>query len=298
MIIVTHEMSFARDVADQVIFMDGGVVVEEGTPEAVFGNPQQERTRQFLEKYRGIDPKEKSPVVGPEAIFADTKERAPGKALSLSVRSKLHSIHRPQVHRARHGQPLELPALGDGGDLQGSPRLAEGPGLAAFPAAQGLQGRRLPPPAAHRRGWVRAASWAVHRAVSGSGPGSPRPAGRLRGAPSPGPGPGGRGPRRPPRAARPPFAAPTPPRGRGGGPPAPLAGLHLGRGKSRVALAGEGIDLGGEGLRPPVSLHRHLALPADLPGHGEGEGGLGWRDLPPQTAAAASTRTTPPGWGR
>ena len=53
MIIVTHEMTFARDVADQVIFMDGGVVVEEGTPEAVFGNPQQERTRQFLEKYRG-----------------------------------------------------------------------------------------------------------------------------------------------------------------------------------------------------------------------------------------------------
>ena len=53
MIIVTHEMSFARDVADPVIFMDGGVVVEEGTPEAVFGNPQQERTRQFLEKYRG-----------------------------------------------------------------------------------------------------------------------------------------------------------------------------------------------------------------------------------------------------
>ena len=53
MIIVTHEMSFARDVADQVIFMDGGVVVEEGTPEAVFGNPQQERTRQFLEKSRG-----------------------------------------------------------------------------------------------------------------------------------------------------------------------------------------------------------------------------------------------------
>ena len=40
-------------VRDQVIFMDGGVVVEEGTPEAVFGNPQQERTRQFLEKYRG-----------------------------------------------------------------------------------------------------------------------------------------------------------------------------------------------------------------------------------------------------
>ena len=51
LLVVTHEMSFARDVADQVIFMDGGVVVEEGTPEAVFGNPQQERTRQFLSRY-------------------------------------------------------------------------------------------------------------------------------------------------------------------------------------------------------------------------------------------------------
>ena len=53
MIIVTHEMSFARTVADHVLFMDGGVVVEEGTPEEVFGHPQQARTRQFLEKYKG-----------------------------------------------------------------------------------------------------------------------------------------------------------------------------------------------------------------------------------------------------
>ncbi len=53
MIIVTHEMSFARDVADRVIFMDGGVVVEEGPPSEVFGNPQQARTRQFLDKYNG-----------------------------------------------------------------------------------------------------------------------------------------------------------------------------------------------------------------------------------------------------
>ena len=51
MIIVTHEMSFARDVSDQVIFMDGGVIVEQGPPEAVFGNPRQERTRQFLSSY-------------------------------------------------------------------------------------------------------------------------------------------------------------------------------------------------------------------------------------------------------
>lgn len=53
MIIVTHEMEFARDVADQVMFMDGGVVVEEGPPSQVFGNPRQPRTRQFLEKFTG-----------------------------------------------------------------------------------------------------------------------------------------------------------------------------------------------------------------------------------------------------
>ena len=48
MIIVTHEMEFARDVADQVMFMDGGVVVEEGPPSEVFGNSQSSKTRQFL----------------------------------------------------------------------------------------------------------------------------------------------------------------------------------------------------------------------------------------------------------
>lgn len=53
MIIVTHEMSFARDVADQVLFMDGGVVVEQGTPQEVFYHPQQERTKQFLDKFNG-----------------------------------------------------------------------------------------------------------------------------------------------------------------------------------------------------------------------------------------------------
>lgn len=52
MIIVTHEMDFARDVADRVIFMDDGVIVEQGTPEEVFGNPREERTRQFLTRYK------------------------------------------------------------------------------------------------------------------------------------------------------------------------------------------------------------------------------------------------------
>lgn len=48
MIVVTHEMKFARDVADRVIFMDGGVIVEQGTPAEVFDHPKSERTREFL----------------------------------------------------------------------------------------------------------------------------------------------------------------------------------------------------------------------------------------------------------
>ena len=51
MIIVTHEMAFARDVADQVIFMDGGVIVEQGPAREVIDNPRQERTRHFLARY-------------------------------------------------------------------------------------------------------------------------------------------------------------------------------------------------------------------------------------------------------
>ncbi|MFD8569880.1 amino acid ABC transporter ATP-binding protein [Streptomyces sp. NPDC059639] len=50
MVLATHEMSFAREVADQVCFLEGGVVLEHGTPEAVFGDPRQERTRQFLRR--------------------------------------------------------------------------------------------------------------------------------------------------------------------------------------------------------------------------------------------------------
>ena len=50
MVVVTHEMGFAREVADRVVFMDGGYIVEEGTPEEVFGNPQHKRTQDFLNK--------------------------------------------------------------------------------------------------------------------------------------------------------------------------------------------------------------------------------------------------------
>ena len=51
MVIVTHEMAFARDVSDHVIFMDGGVIVEEGNPEEIINNPRQERTIQFLSRF-------------------------------------------------------------------------------------------------------------------------------------------------------------------------------------------------------------------------------------------------------
>ena len=50
MVIVTHEMGFAREVADRIIFMDGGVIAEEGTPEALFGNPKNVRLQAFLAK--------------------------------------------------------------------------------------------------------------------------------------------------------------------------------------------------------------------------------------------------------
>jgi len=53
MIIVTHEMSFARDVADRVIFMDDGVIAEQGPAREVIEHPREERTRQFLSRYAG-----------------------------------------------------------------------------------------------------------------------------------------------------------------------------------------------------------------------------------------------------
>ena len=55
MIVVTHEMSFAQDVASKVIFMDGGVVVEEGSPKEIFNHPKEERTKQFLARILPTD---------------------------------------------------------------------------------------------------------------------------------------------------------------------------------------------------------------------------------------------------
>ena len=54
MVIVTHEMAFAREAADRIIFMDNGVIEEEGTPEEVFDNPKSERTKAFIAGYTEI----------------------------------------------------------------------------------------------------------------------------------------------------------------------------------------------------------------------------------------------------
>ena len=50
MVVVTHEMGFAREVGSRILFMDEGIILEQGTPEAIFDNPQNERTRSFLSK--------------------------------------------------------------------------------------------------------------------------------------------------------------------------------------------------------------------------------------------------------
>jgi polar amino acid transport system ATP-binding protein len=60
MLVVTHEMAFAREVADRVVFMDGGVIVEQGPPSEVIGNPKEERTREFL--HRVLDPTHVQPT--------------------------------------------------------------------------------------------------------------------------------------------------------------------------------------------------------------------------------------------
>lgn len=70
MIVVTHEMSFAKDVANHVIFMDGGVIAEEGTPEEIFDHPQQERTRQFLSRIRQANAAEQALVSAEQAEAA------------------------------------------------------------------------------------------------------------------------------------------------------------------------------------------------------------------------------------
>ena len=71
MVVVTHEMKFAREEATRVVFMDGGVIVEEGSPEEIFTRPKEARTRQFLRRILDREPgveeeaPEPVPVAGP-----------------------------------------------------------------------------------------------------------------------------------------------------------------------------------------------------------------------------------------
>jgi polar amino acid transport system ATP-binding protein len=76
MIVVTHEMSFAREVADHVVFMDGGVVVEEGEPSSVINNPQHSRTKSFLRRMQA-EPQavEHIPASLQEAILSEEQQR-------------------------------------------------------------------------------------------------------------------------------------------------------------------------------------------------------------------------------
>ena len=95
MMVVTHEMAFARDVADRVVFMDGGYIVEEGSPEDVIGNPQEERTKSFLSR-----------VLNPTEVPVDDglrrRRRRPideGSISSLSATGSGHQLH-PQASAA------------------------------------------------------------------------------------------------------------------------------------------------------------------------------------------------------
>lgn len=75
MVVVTHEMGFAREVADRVVFMDAGVIQEQGTPEEVFGNPQNDRTKRLFRKSFSITKDYVSPILG-EAFICTYRKRS------------------------------------------------------------------------------------------------------------------------------------------------------------------------------------------------------------------------------
>ena len=96
MIVVTHEMGFAREVADRVVFMDAGVVVEEGPPTQVITNPQHERTRAFLSRMR------REEAAHAEAVVATVTENA--EALAAIAAADAEADGRPGSARRRVGR--------------------------------------------------------------------------------------------------------------------------------------------------------------------------------------------------
>lgn len=89
MFVVTHEMAFARDVADRVIFMDGGYIVEEGSPDQVIGDPQEERTKTFLQ--RVLDPTHVDP--GAEDAAYSKRHIAQARATSATPSQDPTAFH-------------------------------------------------------------------------------------------------------------------------------------------------------------------------------------------------------------
>jgi polar amino acid transport system ATP-binding protein len=93
MIVVTHEMAFAREVADRVIFMDGGVIVEEGHPDRVIGDPQHRRTRTFLKR-----------VLDPTHVDSDGDENPDDERRRQIKEAELAAQAQPRLPDAVEGQ--------------------------------------------------------------------------------------------------------------------------------------------------------------------------------------------------
>ena len=295
MIIVTHEMSFARDVADQVIFMDGGVVVEEGTPEAVFGNPQQERTRQFWRNTGGLTGKN-SLWLDQRRFLRDTKRRERLERRSLLFLSVQNSTvyTGPRSTGPATDSRLSCRPWVTVVTSKGPPGWRRGQVWRPSRLRRACQAAAAAPPAAHRRGWVRAASWAVHRAVSRvwarksqtSRPAAGRSVSWARAWRA--------GVKAASEGSAPPFcSAHATPGKRRRSPRSPWPGCTWGRGKSRVAWPVRGLTWAGRASGHPSPSTGTLR--SRRISRATAKAKAAWRRTsPPQKAAAVSTRTTPP----
>ena len=251
MIVVTHEMGFAREVADRVVFMDAGVVVEEGPPSQVIANPQHQRTKAFLSRMRQEEAAHAEAVVATvtgnaealaaiAAAEADGDDAARATAADAAGTPTQHAVSRRRRGHAGCRGPRSCacaaarccPTYRDGDVL-----LVRARGTAATRAGR----RRAPPPGPARR-----PAAAVRQAGHGPGPGC-----AARG--------GGSTPTTPPRASRPSTSGSLAER------------RHAGRGR-RVGVADAGVGWSGphvptSGERPMLSLFRITDVSAhcDLP---------------------------------
>jgi ABC-type glutathione transport system ATPase component len=108
MMVVTHEMAFAREVADRVLFMDGGVVVEEGPPEQVISAPREARTREFLQ--RVLD--------GPHACRGGFRPAAARTGAAADQRRGPAGRDQPAAGNVTHGRHVRAGAPGNNAVLQ------------------------------------------------------------------------------------------------------------------------------------------------------------------------------------